>query len=64
MRHSPICLDSDGMNVFDDVGGIDGFAEFLRTIHESNDENERKERREWARYLGWTGRDTKPQNRL
>ena len=64
MRYSPICLDSDGMNVFDDVGGIDGFAEFLRTIHESNDENERKEKREWARYLGWTGRDTKPQNRL
>ena len=64
MSHSPICLDSDGMNVFDDVGGIDGFAEFLRTIHESNDENERKERREWARYLGWIGRDTKPQNRL
>lgn len=64
MRYSPICLDSDGMNVFDDVGGINGFAEFLRTIHESNDENERKEKREWARYLGWTGRDTKPQNRL
>ena len=64
MRHSPICINSDGMNVFDDVGGIDGFAEFLRTIHESDDENERKERREWARYLGWTGRDTKPQNRL
>ena len=64
MRYSPICLDSDGMNVFDDVGGIDGFAEFLRAIHESNDENERKEKREWARYLGWTGRDTKPQNRL
>ena len=64
MRHSPICLDSDGMNVFDDVGGIDGFAEFLRMIHESNDENERKEKREWARYLGWTGRDIKPQNRL
>ena len=62
--YSPICLDSDGMNVFDDVGGIDGFAEFLRIIHESNDENERKEKREWARYLGWTGRDTKPQNRL
>lgn len=64
MRHSPICLDSDGMNVFDNAGGIDGFAEFLRTIHESSDENERKEKREWARYLGWTGRDTKPQNRL
>lgn len=63
-NHSPICLDSDGMNVFDDVGGIAGFAEFLRTIHESEDENERKEKREWARYLGWTGRDTKPQNRL
>lgn len=62
--YSPICLDSDGMNVFDDVGGIDGFAEFLRIIHESNDENERKEKREWARYLGWTGRDTKPENRL
>ena len=46
MRYSPICLDSDGMNVFDDVGGIDGFAEFLRAIHESNDENERKEKRE------------------
>lgn len=63
-RHSPICINSDGMNVFDDVGGVDGFTEFLRTIHESKDENERKELRGWARYLGWTGKDTKPENRL
>ena len=64
MNHSPICLESDGFDVMDDVGGIGGYADFLRRIHESDDENERDGLREWARSLGWTGRNLKPQNRL
>jgi len=62
--HSPICLESDGIDVMDDVGGIGGFVEFLRTIHESEDENGSVDIREWARSLGWTGRDSRPEKRL
>lgn len=62
--HSPICIASDGMNVMDDVGGIYGFCNFLRTIHESEDENEKNEMREWGRYMGWTGRISKPDKKL
>lgn len=62
--HSPICIASDGMNLMDDVGGISGYCNFLRTIHESKDENERIETREWGRYMGWTGRISKPDKKL
>ena len=62
--HSSICLESDGLDVMDDVGGIIGFADFLQTIHESDNEDERENLREWARGLGWTGRNSKPCNRL
>lgn len=62
--HTPICLEADGLPVLDDVGGISGYADFLSTIHNSEDEEERKDAREHARSLGWTGRMPKPQNIL
>lgn len=50
--------------VFDDVGGIGGYIDFLTTIHLNEDEEERGQAREWAGSLGWTGRAIKPQNLL
>ena len=62
-NYRPRCICKDGLNVLDDVGGMWGYREFLATIHEGNEE-EQEETREWARYLGWTGRNVNPKNML
>ena len=35
--HSPVCIAADGLPVFDDVGGIGGYIDFLTTIHLNED---------------------------
>ena len=62
-NYRPRCICKDGLNVLDDVGGMWGYRDFLVTIHEGSEE-EQDETREWARYLGWTGRDVNPKNVL
>ena len=62
--HAPVCIKADGLPVLEDVGGIHGYADFLLTLHHSQDGGEREEIREWARSLGWTGRAIKPKNML
>lgn len=62
--HAPVCIKADGLPVLEDVGGIHGYADFLLTLHHSQDGVEREEIREWARSLGWTGRAIKPKNML
>ena len=62
-NYRPRCIRKDGLNVLDDVGGMWGYRDFLVTIHEGSKE-EQKEMREWARYLGWTGRNANPKNIL
>jgi hypothetical protein len=59
----PICIAKDGLNVLDDCGNVPGYIEMLRTIHEG-DRNEAKEMREWARSLGWTGRNVSSKNMI
>lgn len=63
LNYRPCCIRKDGLNVLDDVGGIWGYRDFLVTIHEGSEE-EQKEMCEWARYLGWTGRNVSPRNML
>ena len=62
----PVCVKVDGLNVMDDVGGLYGFEEFLRTINsdDPDDEEEKASSKLWARGMGWTGRKTKPENIL
>lgn len=62
----PICAMADGLNVFDDAGGLYQFQEFLRTINskKSEDAEEKEDALAWAKSLGWTGRKTKPENIL
>jgi hypothetical protein len=55
-KHKPVCLYRDGLFVMDDVGGLSGFVDFLRTIHEEKDADERKSMREWAAGMGWSTR--------
>ena len=62
-NYRPRCICKDGLNVLDDVGGMWGYRDFLVTIHEGSEE-EQDEMREWARYLGWTGRNANPKNML
>lgn len=62
-KYRPRCICKDGLNVLDDVGGMWGYRDFLVTIHEGSEE-EQEEMREWARYLGWTGRNVNPKNML
>ncbi len=62
-KRRPVCVALDGMSVMDDVGGIFGYVEFLRTIH-GDDPEEREESRDWARWMGWAGRMNKPETLL
>ena len=61
--YRPVLIARDGEMLVDDVGGISGFARFLRAIHpelkgmdpEEKEEakREKKESLEWAKSLGW-----------
>lgn len=62
-RKTPICLSADGIALLDDVGGIGGFIDMLKTLHGDNIE-EAEELREWANRQGWFGRAVKVENML
>lgn len=51
---SPICVDADGYNVLDDVGGVWGFCEFLKGLKGlENGHDYAPDSIEWAKDLGW-----------
>lgn len=52
-KHKPVCINKDGISVFDDVGGLHGFADFLGIIYEGEDKKESASIRSWAKSLGW-----------
>ncbi|MBE6035004.1 MAG: hypothetical protein E7222_09965 [Clostridiales bacterium] len=60
MKKKPVGLSVDGLNLMDDVGGIHGYIDFLRIIH-GEDPDEKEDMKEWAKWMGWTGRMTKPE---
>lgn len=51
--HSPICYHADGLSVMDDIGGISGFFEFLRTLN-GHDKTAARRVREMAEIYGWS----------
>lgn len=59
----PSCIARDGVNVMDDVGGLGGFVEFLKTIN-GEDEDEKVSMKEWASGMGWSKRKVAPKNVL
>lgn len=54
-KRAPVCVYADGLALLDDVGGIGGFAEMLKTLH-GDDREEAASMREWANEQGWSGR--------
>lgn len=68
-NYCPLCVEKDGIELVDDAGGIYGFCEMLRTIHEFHAEDEeeldkREEMLDWANMMGWTGRRIRPERTL
>ena len=52
LEKTPVCVRAEGLPPVEDVGGVGGFFEFLRTIHGADAEEEAR-MRQWARGLGW-----------
>ncbi|SEM35535.1 pRiA4b ORF-3-like protein [Alkalibacterium putridalgicola] len=63
-KHKPVCLSRVGLNVMDDVGGLSGFANFLRAINEPEDKEEAADFRRWARSMGWKQKKVDPKKVL
>ena len=61
--YRPVCISQDGYNVMDDVGGIGGYVNFLRSVIRKDDVNtdenlygqyeDREWSLDWARMMGW-----------
>ena len=62
-KQLPSCIYSDGLDLIEDVGGIYGYIDFVKTIH-GEDQEEAKEMLEWAKSQGWTSRLNKPEKML
>lgn len=62
-KQYPVCVYADGLNLVDDVGGIYGYVDLIRTIY-GEDKEEAKETLEWAEGLGWSKRMNKPDKML
>ena len=52
LEKTPVCVRAEGLPPVEDVGGVGGFFEFLRTIH-GGDAEEAARMRQWARGNGW-----------
>lgn len=63
-KYQPVCIHRQGVNVFDDAGGLSGFAEFLGTIYEGEDKEEIADMKAWSKYLGWSDKKISPKKML
>lgn len=63
-HYIPICIESDGLPVMDDVGGVGGYCTFLEDVFGKQSGEDARELREWARMQGWTGRISRPEKML
>ena len=55
-RKTPVCDTLDGIDVFDDEGGIHSYIQFLDDIHNNKDAPEVIAKKEYAKKCGWSGR--------
>ena len=63
-KHKPVCIRQDSMFLVDDVRGLGGFIQLLKTLYEPDEEEieEQEEMHEWAYWMGWSTR--KVSNRM
>lgn len=54
LETKPVCIFAEGLPLVEDVGGIGGYFDFIRTIH-GEDAPKAASMRTWARSLGWKG---------
>lgn len=62
VKRRPICIAADGLPLLDDVGGIQGYCDFLLSVHGKYEDKE--ETIDRGRRQGWNGRMNKPENIL
>lgn len=66
--YRPVVIARDGNSVFDDVGGPEGYVQFLRGINglgtDMFDYDDSEETLEWAKSLGWSKRRSSNKNFL
>ena len=61
--YAPVCLVRQGLNVFEDIGGLTGFCTFLDVYYGSSygaDAEEKEELANWAKDLGWIDEEKNP----
>lgn len=60
----PLCVASDGLNLFDDAGGVAEFAKFLKKLNTVTRKDILDELLETPKMHGWTAKVGKPENKL
>jgi len=64
-QYKPVCVHQDGMRLIDDVGGLGGFINMLRTLYDTDerydstdprDPDSKENTRAWAYGMGWSAR--------
>ncbi len=63
-NHKPVCIYKKGSYIMDDVGGMGGYYDFLKTIYEGEDKEEVQRNKNWAKAMGWTSRKVSPDKML
>lgn len=64
LNQQPLCISADGFDVFDDVGGMSGFAKFLKAINTTSRKDVMDELLKAPKMYGWTARVGKPESKL
>lgn len=57
------CIRYDGLSVMDDVGGLSGYMNYLKTIREGAP-LEKEDMKNWGSMMGWSSASKKPENLL
>ena len=63
-KQKPICVATDGLNVFDDAGGVKGFAKFLETLNTTTRKDVLEEILEIPKMYGWTAKEGRLESKL
>lgn len=63
-NQKPVCVASDGLNLFDDAGGVKGFAKFLETLNTTTRKDVLEEILKTPKMYGWTTKEGRLESKL